>query len=122
MSSPAYVFLDGRDTYQELEGIGTAGSVAVLPGPGESGVSIIAVEGVKQLELARGKREYEAADIRARISRIAGSSSLAVKGFDIDGRVTGETQILPGKKSPDAKWSIPILPGTVRYDISGSNY
>jgi len=93
--------------------------VTILPpGPGQLGLSIVAVDGVKQLELSCGKTTFQSADIRARISRLAEASSLAVKGFDIDGRLTGEKQLLPGKKSPDTKWSIPIFPGTVRYELS----
>jgi hypothetical protein len=120
VSSAHYVFLDGRDNFQELDGIGTSGSVAVLPGMGHSGLSIIAVGGVEKLVLSGGKSPYGSSDIRARLSRLAGAHAVSIKGFDIDGRITGEKQILRAKNSSESKWNIPIFPGTVRYELSAS--
>jgi len=121
VSSAHYVFLDGRDNFQELDGIGTSGSVAVLPGMGHSGLSIIAVGGVEKLVLSGGKSPYGSSDIRARLSRLAGAHAVSIKGFDIDGRITGEKQILRAKNSSESKWNIPIFPGTVRYELSASH-
>ena len=117
-SSEQCVYLDGRSRYQEFDGLGTAGAAAAVPGAGQSGVTIYAVEGVDKLVLQAGRSDFPAADIRSRISRLAGAETISVKGFDVDGKITGERQLLRNENTARSGWSIPIFTRSVRYEIN----
>lgn len=117
VSSPEYVFLDGRDTYREQDGIGSEGSVAVCWPDSKHGLTIYAIEGIKHLSIGDVGRNFEQNDIRAEISRIHQANTIVVEVFDVHGKcIYQEPQILTERKS-NGNWDIPVFEQAVRYEI-----
>jgi hypothetical protein len=117
LSSPEYVFLDGRGSYAELDGIGTSGSVAVLGRKNASGLTVFAVEGVESLTVSAGTVPRPAGDVRAKISELADSRSISVQAVDIDGKIVGHHKVDRPSGAGPVKWPIPVVHGAVRYEV-----
>lgn len=115
VSSSAYIFLDGRGTYRELDGLGSDGSVAARPLPAGEGLSIIVIDGASRLVLSPLKSPFGLDDVRAVISRLNEASQLQIQAFDVDGKMVGE-KLLP-RVPQGGKWIIPLFVGGIRYDI-----
>jgi hypothetical protein len=118
VSSPQYVFLDGRGSHQELDGIGTSGSVAVQSRRDGPGLTIFAIDGVDSLSLSAGKAGQSVSDARSRITAVAQSRALSVEAFDIDGKGVGNRRLDRPSGPGTAKWGIPIFPAAIRYEVT----
>jgi hypothetical protein len=117
VSSPHYVFLDGRGTFGTFEGIGTSGSVAVRVRPDHDGVSIIAVDGVGRLLISPTETPLGPGDARGAISWIARAEALSVNAYDVNGKQVGLQNLVrpPGISQPG--WELMIMPKAVRYEV-----
>ena len=117
VSSPTYVFVDGRGTFGTFEGIGTSGSVAVRLRPAGDGLSIIAVDGVERLVISPTETPLGPGDVRGAISWIAKAEALSVNGFDVNGKQVGLQNLTrqPGATQPG--WELQVMPKAVRYEI-----
>jgi hypothetical protein len=116
VSSPDYVYLDGRGRYRESDGIGTADSVAVRPLPDGKGISIIAIERSSRLKLKSQQAQGKENDARSSIARLSRASRLQLETFDLGGKRIGLT-ILDPKEGAEKDWEIPLVAGAVRYDV-----
>jgi len=113
-SSRECVFLDGRGTWREFDGIGVSGSVAVRRAKEGNGLSIITVEGVDRLVIAAPRGEFKPADVRTAIATIARSPAIAVRAFDQNDKDLGE----PGVERAASGWELRPLPASVRIEVS----
>ncbi len=113
VSSPDYVFLDGRGSGREFHGIATSGSLVVQRGEKGNDLSLIAVEGVDDITITRPARDYGDKDIRSTIGRVAGAKTISTHALDLEGKDLGIVEAL---KVPSG-WKIPVRPKAIRYDI-----
>ncbi len=118
VSSPAYVFLDGRGVFRIMDGIGTEGSVAVRRQHSGSGLSVIAVDGVERLTLANLNGHYRADDVRNTIARLATARSVTVRAYDIEGSQLAERELTHSSGAQESGWNIPLYAKAIRYDIN----
>ncbi len=117
VSSPEYVFLDGRGTYRECDGIGAEGSVAVIWPESKEGLSIISVEGVKKLSIGTADCQFNRNDIRAEISRIHQAKAISIDAFDINEDAVYDQQHVLNNKNAEGNWEIPTVENAIRYEI-----
>ena len=117
VSSSVYLFLDGRGTYREFDGVGSSGSIAVRPSSTGAGLSIIAVEGVDRITLASTDRRIAADDIRGLVSRVAAAPKLQVRSFDAGGKQLREDRLAPSAEGVRSGREIRAVPGAIRYEI-----
>jgi hypothetical protein len=117
VGSPEYLFVDGRGVVQSFQGITTAGSVAVKRPPldGSESLEFVVAGGAAQLELRRPVGVWEWDDVRTRLSRITEADAVALAAFDVDGN---PLETGPAKRLAGAGWSIPLVPGGVRYVLT----
>ncbi len=113
VSSPDYIFLDGRGSLRDCDGVGTSGSLAVRRGERGNDLCLIAVEGVQEVTISKPARTFDATDIRAAVGRVAGAKSISIRAFDLEGKDLGGVE---AAKVPSG-WRIPALPNAIRYDI-----
>jgi len=113
VSSPDYVFVDGRGVFRSFDGIGTSGSVAVRRTKEENGLSVIAIEGVEEIIIAPPSRTLGPDDVRAQIARVAEAGRLSARAFDPGGEGLG---IVPVSKTR-AGWNLRAKEGALRYEI-----
>jgi hypothetical protein len=119
VSSPAYVFVDGRGVFRNFDGMGTAGSIAVRQGE-HSGISVIAVEGVDRLAITGSGKHYPGDDVRNAINRIARADSISVQAFDVKGKSLnnpGKTLVRNAATNGN-QWDIPTSAKAVQYEIT----
>jgi hypothetical protein len=116
VSSPAYIFLDGRGTYRESDGLGSEGSVAMRSLPDGDGVSITVIDGASHLTLHPIKSEFGPPDVRFLVSHLTETPQLQVQAFNGEGKIVGEKQLLQQDRKGE-KWGIPIFANGIRYDI-----
>jgi len=117
--SPESIFIDGRGTFRSFDGIGTSGSVAVKQSDeNQRGLSITAVDGVKQLTIASpGNRDYPETDVRRSMKRIVAAQAIRVSAYDIENKPVGKPETLVKKTKSQKAWSIPIQENAIRYEI-----
>jgi hypothetical protein len=113
VSSPAYVYVDGRGKETECDGIGTSGAVAVRPCSADGGLSLIAIEGVECLRISQPTGRYKRDDVRHCIGTVARAKSLNVEAFDVEGNSLGS---VPSERDRD-EWIIRGVPEAIRYEI-----
>ncbi|MBI4607098.1 MAG: hypothetical protein HY721_34470 [Planctomycetes bacterium] len=113
LSSPDYVFVDGRGALRSVDGVATSGSAAVRRGKGEAGLSIIAVEGVGELLLTAPGRPFAASDVRSRIARLASAERIAAEAFAADEKALGAA---PAARV-EGGWRLGAVEGAVRYEV-----
>jgi hypothetical protein len=109
LSSPDYVFVDGRGTLRAFDGVETDGSYAIRPAEGEAGLSIIAVEPGSGLRLSAPKAAFGPSDVRTRIARAASAQSLPVRAYDSRGVFVGEAAMTRGQ--------LPLTSTAIRYEL-----
>ncbi len=117
LAAPDCVFVDGRDTARNFDGVETAGSVAVRSAEGQDGLSIIVAAGAGRLAVSAPKGAFGASDVRNRMARTAAAPSISVRGYDAAGKQVGERQLSRGADAPRAAWEIPLFGGAVRYEV-----
>ena len=113
VSSPEYVFVDGRGSPQTVDGVATSGSLAVRRNKEGNGLSLIAVEGVEGITISSPKKSFGANDVRTEIARVAKANRLSVRAFDMDGKDLGSATTA----KTSSGWKIVSLAGSLRYEI-----
>jgi hypothetical protein len=113
ITSPEYVFLDGRGVFRDFSGVGSAGSVAVRK-HADSGLELIAVDGVDQIRLSDPGSGYAANDVRTRIGEIATGKGLTVEAIKADGTSLGRAETT--KKANG--WKITPVADALRYLVN----
>ncbi|MGC9327295.1 MAG: hypothetical protein ACP5I1_06655 [Candidatus Hinthialibacter sp.] len=117
VSSPEYVFLDGRGTQRACDGIGSEGSVAVCWPESQKGLSIYSIEGVENLTIGSQDRSFRSDDIRAEISRIHQAQAISIEAFNLDGDLMNEEERILTDKNAHGDWDIPLYENAIRYEI-----
>jgi hypothetical protein len=107
------LFLDGRGTWRECEGIGTSGSVAVRRGKGSRGLSITTIEGVDRLVLGRPRGSFGPKDVRTALGAIAQGETVVVRAVDSNEKDLGE----PSVRRTSSGWEIRPPQAAVRLDV-----
>ena len=110
------IFLDGRGTWRQFDGVATSGSVAVRRGKDGRGLSIITIEGVDRVSLGKPQGGSGPGDVRAAITTVAQSPAIAVRAFDQGGRDLGDVAARP--LAPG--WEIRPPQCTLRLEVHGS--
>jgi hypothetical protein len=113
VSTPKMVFLDGRGHLASLDGIGTAGSVAVRRGREADGLTISTVEGVDHLMFTVVDQEFDGASVQAAIQNVARASTILVEAFDEQGQNLGQ---VPGQRG-DRGWTLQPPATAVRLEV-----
>ena len=115
-SSPACIFIDGRGTWREFDGIGTSGSVAVTRPDSGDGLSVVTVEGVDRVAISRPEGPFAADDVRTAIARVAQAPGVVVRAFDVSGKDLGGVTA----RRTQIGWEIDPPKGAVRLGISAA--
>jgi len=113
-SSPECVFFDGRGTWLSFDGIATSGSVAVRREKEGKGLSIITIEGVDRLVIAKPGGTFTSDDVRATIEAVARAEAITVQAFDLSDKDLGEVAI----QQTESGWEFKPPASTVRLDIA----
>jgi hypothetical protein len=113
VSAPELVFLDGRGQSVIVDGIGSAGSVAVRKSRNGPGLSVTTVEAVDRLTLTDVGREFDALGVQAVIQKVVQASAITVHAFDELGQ---ELQPVSARRV-DAGWEIQPPASSVRLEI-----
>jgi hypothetical protein len=126
--TPECLFLDGRGTWRQFEGIGASGSVAVRRDKASRGLSITTIEGVDRLVLERPQSrttlkvvpredsttlKAAARDVRTAIGAIAQSDAVTARAFDLNEKDLGEVAI----RRTAAGWELRPPQTAVRLDV-----
>ncbi len=115
VSSPEYVFLDGRESIQSVDGVSTSGSVAVRRDRTGKGLSIVAIEAVDKIAIGsvRGRR-LASHGLASVIDQVGKAGKLAGRVFDAEGRDLGAA-----KTSKTAQgWEIAGPKEARRYEVA----
>jgi hypothetical protein len=112
--TPECLFLDGRGTWRECEGIGASGSVAVRRAKEGRGLSITAIEGVDRLLIQRPQGRFGSEDVRTSIAAVAKAEALAVKALDQNEKALGEVAL----RRTTSGWEIRPPQATVWLDVA----
>jgi hypothetical protein len=113
-SSPECVFVDGRGTWSRFNGIATSGSVAVRRGKESKDLSIITIEGMDWLVIAKPDGTFTSDDVRAVIGAVAQAEAIAVQAFDLSDKDLGEVAI----QRTESGWELKPPASTVRLEVS----
>jgi hypothetical protein len=113
VAAPVGLFLDGRGTWREFDGLGTSGSLAVRRAKDGPGLSIITIEGVDRFVLRRPPGIFGAEDVRTTLKAVAESQATAVRAFDEQDNELGETVV----QRTAAGWEIRPPASTVRLEV-----
>ncbi len=117
VSSPDYIFVDGRGTFTSFGGIGTSGSVAVRVRPAHDGLSIIAVDGVDRLVISPTETALGPGDVRGALAWIAKAQALSINGYDVNGKQVGIQNLVRQPGGQQAGWELLVMPRAVRYEV-----
>jgi hypothetical protein len=112
--SPECIFLDGRGTWRSFEGIATSGSVAVRRAKEGEGLSIITVEGVERLVLAKPEGTFGREDVRTAVATVARAEAITVHAFDQNEKDLGEVPV----RRTASTWEIQPPASTIRLEIA----
>jgi hypothetical protein len=111
--APDCIFLDGRGTWRDCEGIGTSGSVAVRRAKGGQGLSITTIEGVDRLVLGKPNGSFGPDDVRTALGALAQAKAIAVKAFDQNEKDLGEV----AARRVATGWELRPPQAAVRLDV-----
>ncbi len=114
VSSPECIFIDGRDTWREFDGIGASGSVAVRRAKDGKGLSIITVDAVDRLVIARPAGTFGAEDVRSAIGAIAQASAITPRALDPEENDLGAVTV----RRTESGWEIQPPKSTVRLEVA----
>ncbi|KPL21570.1 MAG: hypothetical protein AMJ75_09750, partial [Phycisphaerae bacterium SM1_79] len=108
------IFIDGRGTWRSFDGIATSGSVAVRCTTENKGLSIITIEDVNRLMIAKPSGTFASDDVRATIGAVARAEAIAVQAFDLSDKDLGEITI----QRTESGWELKPPASTVRLDVT----
>jgi hypothetical protein len=115
LASPDYVFVDGRGTVRDFDGVQTDGSWAIRAGQGNDGISVTAVEAGNGLKLSVPKGTYGGNDVRNRLARLGAADTITIRAYGSAGKILSNKQLqLPRPPQP---WQLPLTPPAVRYEV-----
>jgi hypothetical protein len=114
VSSPDYVFVDGRGTFRSFDGIGASGSVAVRRKKAGKGLSIVTIEGAEQIAITSPSRTYGQEDVRTHIARVAKAGHLSTRAFDLHGKDLGAVMV----SKTSTEWKLQAKKDALRYEIT----
>jgi len=112
-TTPQRVFLDGRGTWRDCDGIGASGSVAVRPAAAGRGLSITTVEGVDRLVIGKPNGSFGPEDVRTAIGAIAQAKAVTVRARDLNDKDLGEVVM----RRTQSGWEVRPPQSTVRLDV-----
>lgn len=113
VSASECIFIDGRGTWREFDGVGASGSVAVRRNATGDGLSITTVEGVDRLTLSADSRKFGAGDVRANLHAVVIARTIGARAFDIDGKDLGDLEA----RRTDSGWEIRPPKFAIRVEI-----
>ena len=111
--APQCVFLDGRGTWRDFDGIGTAGSVAVRRAKDGQGLSIVTIEGVDRLVIGKPPETFGPEDVPAAVAAVAQSRAIVVQAFDEQEKDLGEV----AARRRESGWEIQPPRSAVRLEV-----
>ncbi len=114
VSSPEGIFIDGRGTWRDFDGIATSGSVAVRRAKESKGLSITTVEAVDKLVLAKPAGTFGPEDVRTAIGAVAQANTVTTRALDQDEKDLGEVTI----RRTESGWEIQPPKSAVRLEIA----
>ena len=107
------IFIDGRGTWCSFDGIAASGSVAVRRAKDDKGLSIITVEGVDRLMIAKPDGTFTSDDVRTAIEAVAHAESITAKVFDLNNNDLGDVAI----QKTESGWELRPPDSTVRLEV-----
>jgi hypothetical protein len=113
VSSPESIFLDGRGTWRDFDGIGASGSVAVQRAKDGKGLSITTVEAVDKLVIAKPIGAFGPEDVRTAIGAVARAETISARALDQDDKDLGAIAV----QHTISGWEIQPPKSTVRLDV-----
>lgn len=114
VGSPECIFLDGRGTWRDFDGIGASGSIAVRRAKEGKGLSITTIEAVDRLMIAKPAGVFGREDVRSAIGAIAQAQAITARALDQNDKDLGEVTI----RRTESGWEIQPPKSTVRLDIT----
>jgi hypothetical protein len=111
--TPQCIFLDGRGTWRQFDGIGTAGSVAVRRAKEGQCLSIITIDGVERLVIGKPQGTFGPEDVRTAVTAVARSQAIVVQAFDSQEKDLGEV----ATRQSDSGWEMHPPRSTVRLEV-----
>lgn len=113
VSSSECIFLDGRGVWRNFDGVAASGSVAVRRAKEGDGISIILIEGVDRLGIAKSEGSFGPDDVRTTIAAIL-DKPVNATAYDQDDKPAGETVI----RRLGSEWEILPPQSAIRLDIT----
>jgi hypothetical protein len=113
-TSPECIFVDGRGTWRSFDGIATSGSVAVRCAEESKGLSIITIEDVDRLVVAKPGDTFVSDDVRAAIGAVAHAEAISAQAFDLSDKDLGEVAI----QRTESGWELKPPASTVRLVVA----
>jgi hypothetical protein len=111
--TPDCLFLDGRGTWRDCDGIGASGSVAVRRAAGGRGLSITTIEGADRLAIGKPQGRFGPEDVRTALGAIAQAKAIVVRALDQNEKDLGEVAT---QRTPSG-WEVRPPQATVRLDV-----
>ena len=110
-----YVFLDGRESIQSVDGVSTSGSVAVRRDRTGKGLSIVAIEAADKIAIGsvRGRR-LASHGLASVIDQVGKAGKLAIRVFDAEGRELSNARTLKTAQG----WEIAGPKEARRYEVT----
>jgi hypothetical protein len=99
--------------WRSYDGIGTSGSVAVRCAKEGKGLSIITVEGVDRIVIAKPDGTFGSDDVRATIGVVARAKTIEVQAFDLGDKDLGDVAV----RRTESGWELKPPESTVRLDV-----
>ncbi len=91
VSSSESIFVDGRGSWREFDGIGASGSVAARRQ--SVGISVTLVEGVDHVIIGKPQGTFATDDVRSAIGTVAQASAITVRATDQNDKDLGEVAV-----------------------------
>ncbi len=112
-SSSECIFMDGRGVWRGFDGVATSGSVAIRRAKEGFGISIVVIEGVDRLVIAKPEGSSGPDDLRMTIAAMM-DEPINATAYDQDGKRIGEAAV----RKVESKWEILPPQSAVRLDIT----
>jgi hypothetical protein len=114
--TPDCLFLDGRGTWRECDGLAASGSVAVRRAKQGTGLSISTIEGIDRLVIGKPGGRFGNHDVRTALAAVAESRAIAVRAFESHDKDLGRV----AAQRLTSGWEIRPPQSTVRLEVRDS--